>query len=83
MTPSKQSEQPPVEASPEPPPEPRPAAEAADCANEQGKFWEYHDKVFENMRNLSPELLFSFAGEKSFGLFSPVFFLRRARRCSS
>jgi protein-disulfide isomerase len=25
----------------------RPAAEAAQCANEQGKFWPYHDKLFE------------------------------------
>ena len=24
------------------------AAEAAECANEQGKFWDYHDKLFEN-----------------------------------
>jgi len=24
------------------------AAEAAECANDQGKFWEYHDKLFEN-----------------------------------
>jgi protein-disulfide isomerase len=23
------------------------AAEAADCANDQGKFWEYHDKLWE------------------------------------
>ncbi len=25
------------------------AAEAADCANDQGKFWEYHDKLWETM----------------------------------
>ena len=24
------------------------AAEAVECANEQGKFWSYHDKLFEN-----------------------------------
>lgn len=26
------------------------AAEAAECANEQGKFWDYHDKLFENQQ---------------------------------
>ncbi len=26
----------------------RPAAEAAACANAQGKFWEYHDKLFKS-----------------------------------
>ena len=26
------------------------ASEAAECANEQGKFWDYHDKLFENQR---------------------------------
>ncbi len=25
-------------------------SEAAGCANEQGKFWEYHDHLFDNMR---------------------------------
>jgi len=24
------------------------SAEAAECANEQGKFWDYHDKLYEN-----------------------------------
>ncbi len=28
----------------------RKAAEAAECADEQGKFWEYHDKLFETQK---------------------------------
>lgn len=28
------------------------AHEAARCAQEQGKFWEYHDILFQNLRNL-------------------------------
>lgn len=38
-------------------PDARPAAEAAACAAEQGKFWEYHDQLFGNPNRLSdPEL---------------------------
>jgi protein-disulfide isomerase len=29
-----------------------PAAEAAACAGEQGKFWEYHDRLFDNQSKL-------------------------------
>lgn len=34
-------------------PDARPAAEAAQCANEQGKFWPYHDRLFANSGKLS------------------------------
>lgn len=34
-------------------PEAQQAAEAAQCANEQGKFWEFHDKLFENQEIIS------------------------------
>ena len=34
-------------------PNARPAAEASACANEQGKFWEYHDRLFANQSQLS------------------------------
>ncbi len=33
------------------------AALAADCANEQGQFWPYHDQLFDNQKNLSLENL--------------------------
>jgi len=33
-------------------PQARGAAEAGHCANEQGKFWEYHDLLFQNARAL-------------------------------
>lgn len=35
-------------------PNARPAAEAAACAAEQGKFWEYHDRLFANQSKLAP-----------------------------
>ena len=33
-------------------PRARPAAEASACANEQGKFWEFHDRLFSNQQSL-------------------------------
>ena len=39
----------------------KPAAEAAQCANEQGKFWEYHDKVFANQQALTDDDLKKYA----------------------
>jgi len=31
------------------------AAEAAECAGEQGKFWQMHDRLFANQKALKPE----------------------------
>jgi protein-disulfide isomerase len=39
------------------------AHEAARCANEQGKFWPFHDKLFANATKTSPEELKTYAGE--------------------
>ncbi len=39
------------------------AAISAECANDQGKFWEYHDKLFDNQRALDRENLEKYAGE--------------------
>ena len=41
----------------------RPAAIAALAAGEQGKFWEYHDKLFENYSKIDEALLKTIAGE--------------------
>ena len=38
-----------------------PAANASMCANEQGKFWEMHDAIFENNRALNDDDLTSYA----------------------
>ena len=39
------------------------AAEAAHCAGDQGKFWEMHDYLFANQRDLSPITAIKYAGE--------------------
>ena len=39
------------------------SSEAAECANEQDKFWQYHDILFENQDNLNKENLKSYAKE--------------------
>ncbi len=38
-------------------PNAEPAAEAAVAAGKQGKFWEMHDELYKNGRNLSPETI--------------------------
>ncbi len=40
-----------------------PAAEAANCANEQGAYWQYHDKLFSYEYNLGRDAYLSYAGE--------------------
>ena len=37
------------------------AAEASECADEQDKYWEYHDKLFENQNALDIESLKQYA----------------------
>ena len=37
------------------------AAEAAHCAGDQGRFWEYHDRLFANQEALEPDSLKSYA----------------------
>lgn len=47
------------------------AAEAAACANEQGKFWAYHDRLFQNQEQLTSESLRAYA--LSVGVTLPAF----------
>ena len=42
-------------------PDARPAAEAARCAADQGKFWDYHDKLFDNQKSLNKGKLRDYA----------------------
>jgi protein-disulfide isomerase len=44
-------------------PNARPAAEASACAEAQGRFWDYHDKLFANQRALAPADLQRYAKE--------------------
>ncbi len=39
------------------------AAEAGQCAREQGKFWEYHDRLFANQQMLDVEFLKKYAAD--------------------
>lgn len=39
------------------------AAEASECANRQGKFWEYHDTLFTNQQSLDIASLKNYAGQ--------------------
>jgi protein-disulfide isomerase len=39
------------------------AHEAAEAANQQGKFWEMHDLIFKNQREMSPENYLRYAAE--------------------
>jgi protein-disulfide isomerase len=39
------------------------AAEAGQCAREQGKFWEYHDRLFQNQQALEPDFLKKYAAD--------------------
>ena len=44
-------------------PQAQSAAEAADCANEQGVYWDYHDKLFSGQYGLSTEAYQKYAAD--------------------
>ena len=44
-------------------PNARPAAEAAQCAFSQGKFWEFHGGIFQNQSRLGEALYLELASE--------------------
>ena len=43
--------------------DPNGTAAAARCAGEQGKYWEYHDLLFENQDDIGPRVFREFAGD--------------------
>jgi protein-disulfide isomerase len=46
-------------------PQAQKAAEAAQCAGDQGKYWEMHEKLFANQQALQPEALKGYAKDLS------------------
>jgi protein-disulfide isomerase len=44
-------------------PQAQPAAEASECADDQGKFWEYHEALFANQATLGRDLYIQLAGQ--------------------
>ena len=44
------------------------ASEAASCADEQGKFWEYHDKLYQNQNDQDEKQFIKFANELNFDI---------------
>ncbi|TAL50571.1 DsbA family protein [Patescibacteria group bacterium] len=45
------------------------SAEAGECAQDQGKFWEYHDKLYQNQSSLSEDRLVEFAQELNLNVY--------------
>lgn len=45
------------------------AAEAGECAQDQGMFWEYHDKLYQNQNSLDEDRLVEFASELNMNVF--------------
>ncbi|MBI4591863.1 DsbA family protein [Candidatus Uhrbacteria bacterium] len=45
------------------------AAEAGECAQDQGKFWEYHDKLYQNQSSLTEDRLVEFAAELNMNVY--------------
>ncbi|MFZ2970274.1 MAG: thioredoxin domain-containing protein [Minisyncoccia bacterium] len=39
------------------------ATVSAECAGEQGKFWEMHDKLYDNQQDINTDNFFKFAGD--------------------